>query len=36
MNEPTVQFLIGAAIVFALGIGLNALAGHRLRQLGKD
>ena len=36
MNEPTVQFLIGIGVMFALGLGLNALAGYRLHKLGKD
>ena len=36
MHDPTVQFLIGAAIVFAIGLGVDWFADFRTRKLGED
>ena len=36
MNDPTILFLLGSGIVIALGLGINAFIGYKLRKLGED
>ena len=36
MNEPTIQILIGVAILAALGLGIGKFANWRIHQADRD
>jgi hypothetical protein len=36
MNEPTLQLIIGMAILAGLGLGIGAIATWRIRQADRD